>query len=874
MESQKEYFAFISYKREDERWAKWLQHKLEHYHLPTNVRKENPALPQSIRPVFKDTSELAAGVLADEINEALDNSKYLIVICSPRAAQSKWVGKEVQAFIDMGRSDKIIPFIIGGKPFSENPEEECFPSALLNLPKKQELLGVNINEMGRNAAVVKVVARMFGLKFDTLWQRYEREQKRKRWMWIAGSILLALLGLSIGGYFVRQNGIIERQNERLQQDSITMANHLIQISAQNDSITSQNNLISKQRDSIEHSIQQLQLSNKLLAEERDNVIKANWQTKENYARVVAKEASRLCVEGNAYGAIGMLLNVIPNMDNHYNYPIISEVEASFRQANDSILYSKGSVGIIRKHHRAQVMSVSISKSGKLVTGYNTREACVWNLFTGQEYKELNIQLNSRCTNTLISADGNTIFAGCNSELKAKACDSAGKISETTITDKFDGLAHNVLQMSSDSEYIVYKDLDGNYRFVYVNSLKEFWIIEDLRQLVLSHDSKYAISLSNDKIVSIWNIKHKRKISSFKVECNIYWADISISSDGNYLKIEESQKTTIWNMAMGCKENYGVSCLFSEGTNNVPVLGSLGMGKTIEDSTFRVHAYENGNISIYKKNVKKHIVKVNTYPTNLLFFNHSFSNTTPCYYNEIDSALVIDGQEVKIPYKRYDKDVFLSYRPIYDIDETLNLVAICYPRSTDVYIWNMKKKKSVGRLPHNSTIHEVSFTCNSKYIITQTEDGYSHFWNMENNNEDYSIRTEYNRNINLSYDNRYAYNLGSTVNIWDVRTGKQITTNIQIESDNPSSIYLDSQNTHFITSDNNFIQLWDFRTGTELWRYCLNNPDDVNNKYFVNFCEGGIRILNKKYGKPPQLFFMEFDKFNVLVDKYRRLYNRL
>ena len=101
MTQEKEYFAFISYKREDEQWAKWLQHKLEHYHLPVKVRKENPSLPQTIRPVFKDTSELAAGVLADEIHEALENSKYLIVICSPRAAQSQWVGKEVQTFIGL-----------------------------------------------------------------------------------------------------------------------------------------------------------------------------------------------------------------------------------------------------------------------------------------------------------------------------------------------------------------------------------------------------------------------------------------------------------------------------------------------------------------------------------------------------------------------------------------------------------------------------------------------------------------------------------------------------------------------------------------------------------------------------------------------------
>ena len=32
--------AFISYKREDEAWAKWLQKKLEYYKLPTEIRKK------------------------------------------------------------------------------------------------------------------------------------------------------------------------------------------------------------------------------------------------------------------------------------------------------------------------------------------------------------------------------------------------------------------------------------------------------------------------------------------------------------------------------------------------------------------------------------------------------------------------------------------------------------------------------------------------------------------------------------------------------------------------------------------------------------------------------------------------------------------
>lgn len=215
MEKGKEYYAFISYKREDEKWAKWLQEKLEHYKFPTNLNGRND-LPKHIRPTFRDVTDLKPGLLAEEINNALLNSEWLIVVCSPRSAKSPWVCKEAQTFIDLGRADHIIPFVIEGNPFSNDTATECYPEALLNLTGSKELLAANINEMGRDAAAIKVVARMFNLRFDALWQRFEREQKRKRWMWVGGAILLSLFGLSIGGYFVEQNRTIERQNSQLE----------------------------------------------------------------------------------------------------------------------------------------------------------------------------------------------------------------------------------------------------------------------------------------------------------------------------------------------------------------------------------------------------------------------------------------------------------------------------------------------------------------------------------------------------------------------------------------------------------------------------------------------------------------------------------
>ncbi|MCM1429716.1 MAG: toll/interleukin-1 receptor domain-containing protein [Clostridium sp.] len=167
--NQYEYFAFISYKREDEKWAKWLQRKLEYYKLPSSVRKTDSDLPIRIRPIFRDSTDLEPGILADKIQNALASSRFLIVICSPRSANSFWVSKEVQSFVDIGRADHVIPFIVGGTPNATDPKDECFPVGLRQLSEERELLGANVNEVGRDAAIVKVIARMFDIRFDTLW---------------------------------------------------------------------------------------------------------------------------------------------------------------------------------------------------------------------------------------------------------------------------------------------------------------------------------------------------------------------------------------------------------------------------------------------------------------------------------------------------------------------------------------------------------------------------------------------------------------------------------------------------------------------------------------------------------------------------------
>ena len=193
-------YAFISYKREDEKWAKWLQKKLEGYKLPSIVREQRSDLPKYLRPIFRDGTDLSGGILVDQLRRELLQSRYLIVICSPNATKSEWINREAQTFIDEGRIGQIVPFIVGGTPHASNPADECFPQSLRDIPSDKELLGINVQEVGKDMAFIRLVATMIGVRFDTLWQRHRRDLIRRRIAYGCAAALFCLLGLFAWDY--------------------------------------------------------------------------------------------------------------------------------------------------------------------------------------------------------------------------------------------------------------------------------------------------------------------------------------------------------------------------------------------------------------------------------------------------------------------------------------------------------------------------------------------------------------------------------------------------------------------------------------------------------------------------------------------------
>ncbi|MBR4705029.1 MAG: toll/interleukin-1 receptor domain-containing protein [Paludibacteraceae bacterium] len=205
MKEEYTYFAFVSYRSSDEKWAKWLQEKIEGYRLPTTIQHENSDLPKTrLRPCFRYHTDIQPNELKSELRQKLEQSKYLLVICTPRSAQSQWVGAEIDTFVELGRRDRIIPVIVEGTPYSGDPETECYNPSLLkhfphsdNIDEDREILGVNIHEEGsgsaymkRERAVMQIVSRMLGVSFDKIWQRQKRRIIRRTILSVLASLLV------------------------------------------------------------------------------------------------------------------------------------------------------------------------------------------------------------------------------------------------------------------------------------------------------------------------------------------------------------------------------------------------------------------------------------------------------------------------------------------------------------------------------------------------------------------------------------------------------------------------------------------------------------------------------------------------------------
>jgi hypothetical protein len=188
------YTAFLSYSHKDAAQARRLHRRLERYRIPRRLvgtAGRHGPVPARLTPIFRDREELpAAGDLSTTVRAALAVSDHLIILCSPNAAASLWVEREIAAFRELCPGRPILAAILDGEP------GDCFPAALV--AGGAEPLAADLRRAGdgRQLGFLKLVAALAGLDLDALVQR-DAARRIRSVMAVTLVAFVALLAMAV-----------------------------------------------------------------------------------------------------------------------------------------------------------------------------------------------------------------------------------------------------------------------------------------------------------------------------------------------------------------------------------------------------------------------------------------------------------------------------------------------------------------------------------------------------------------------------------------------------------------------------------------------------------------------------------------------------
>lgn len=304
------YDAFICYKHGpiDSPAALALQRRLENYRAPKGVSERR----KPFRRVFVDEGELSSCAdFGQQVREALKNSGYLIVICSPDTPHSPWVRLEIETFLQFHDRSRILAVLTGGD------ETVSFPDALKGRDGEGEILAADARGDGcsailrrlRHDALPKLAAPMLGIPYDALKQRHRIYRLQRI---AAAALAFLLVALGFAAYAFNRAFLIQQQAEQLQ---------------------AQAEQIQTQADRIE-------------AEYRAALI--------NESRFMAEQAERRLAENDPRGAIKLAIAALPSETQ--DRPIVAEAEYILSKA----------LGIYRTPTRAKdtVSVVGLMENGE------------------------------------------------------------------------------------------------------------------------------------------------------------------------------------------------------------------------------------------------------------------------------------------------------------------------------------------------------------------------------------------------------------------------------------------------------------------------------------------------------------------------------
>jgi len=226
------YNAFISYRHhpDDIKVASDIHRSLERFRVPKDLRKQG----KTITRLFRDKDELPiTSSLTSDIFEALENSDFLIVICSVHTKESVWVQREIETFLKTHSRNRVLTVLASGEPYDVIPEillrEQVVDPDTGELEwREYEPLSCDWRLKRKQAVreeLPRLAAALLGCGYDQLRQR--QRQYRMRRMITFFSVALAG-SLALAAYFLHTSIQIQKANDALYEANIQIQDNLDQ----------------------------------------------------------------------------------------------------------------------------------------------------------------------------------------------------------------------------------------------------------------------------------------------------------------------------------------------------------------------------------------------------------------------------------------------------------------------------------------------------------------------------------------------------------------------------------------------------------------------------------------------------------------------
>ncbi len=209
--------AFISYSRRNADFARRLEKALEEFKPPRDL-----AVPQRYLNVFRDETDFTGVEYFQSVEHHLGDSSKLILVCSPQARASTYVGDEVRRFAQKHGAENIIPILLDGIPNNEaTPEQssDCaFPEALcevLGMPLAISYRGFDpkkdrVDKGAFADSWFALLANLYGISRADVERREKRRQQRNRRILVGivtGIITSLAIALVVSLLFWRQSEV-------------------------------------------------------------------------------------------------------------------------------------------------------------------------------------------------------------------------------------------------------------------------------------------------------------------------------------------------------------------------------------------------------------------------------------------------------------------------------------------------------------------------------------------------------------------------------------------------------------------------------------------------------------------------------------------